>query len=448
MNKNDEIVISIDGYSSTGSGVGHYDGMAVFVPQTAVGDTVRIKILKVKKNYAYGKVEEIIIPSEDRKTPDCKVFRSCGGCVYRHITYKSECEIKQNKVYDAIKRIGGIDLSPNDIICAENICGYRNKAQYPVSQSGNAGFYAPHSHRIIESDDCRLQPEIFSRILKVITDWIKINNISVYNEQTHQGLVRHIYLRQASATNEIMVVIVINGDTLDHSDILIEKLKILLGDSLKSVQININKRDTNVILGEKCIVLYGDSYITDILCSVKIRISPLSFYQVNRAMAEKLYEKAAEYAMPKGKTVLDLYCGAGTIGLSMAKDAKEIIGVEIIPDAVEDARVNAQINEIHNTTFICGDAAHAAAELSRKKLTPDVVIVDPPRKGCDEALLHTIANNFCPERIVYISCDCATLARDAAILENEGYKLIEYTPVDMFPATSHVETVALFVKKL
>ncbi len=448
MNKNDEIVISIDGYSSTGSGVGHYDGMAVFVPQTAVGDTVKVKILKVKRTYAYGKVEEIITPSENRKTPDCKVFRSCGGCVYRHITYKSECEIKQNKVYDAIRRIGGIDIKPNEIICAENICGYRNKAQYPVSLSGNAGFYAPHSHRIIESDDCRLQPEVFSHILKVITDWIKENGISVYNEQTYHGLVRHIYLRQAAATNEIMVVIVINGDTLPHSDILIEKLKMLLCDNLKSVQININKRNTNVILGDTCVTLYGEKYITDILCGVKIRISPLSFYQVNRTMAEKLYKKAAEYAMPTGKTVLDLYCGAGTIGLSMAKDAKEIIGVEIIPDAVEDARVNAQINGISNATFICGDAAHAATELSLQKLTPDVVIVDPPRKGCDEALLHTISNDFSPERIVYISCDCATLARDAAILENEGYKLIEYTPVDMFPSTSHVETVALLCRNL
>ncbi len=447
MNKNDEIILEIDGYSSTGSGVGHLDGMAVFVPLAAKGDIIRAKVVKVKKTYAYARLEEILTPSINRKTPDCKVFKTCGGCVYRHITYSAECEIKQNKVYDAVKRIGGIDLLPKDIIYAENVCHYRNKAQYPVSLSGNAGFFAPHSHRIIENDNCLLQPEIFSNILKVVTDFIKQKNISVYNEELHRGLIRHIYIRKAFATDEIMVVLVINGDSIPHSDLLIDNLKELLGSNLKSVQINKNKRDTNVILGNECVVLFGDGYITDILCGVKIRISPLSFYQVNRTMAEKLYEKAAEYALPQGKIILDLYCGAGTIGLSMSRMAKRVIGVEIVPEAVADAKENAKINGIENCEFICGDAAFAAGQLSEKSLKPDTIIVDPPRKGCDEKLLNIIASNFSPERIVYISCDCSTFARDAAILSEFGYELTEYTPVDMFPNTAHIETVALLLRK-
>lgn len=447
MKKNDEIILQIDGYTSDGNGVGHIDGMAVFVPLSAKGDTVRAKILKVKKSYAYGKVMEILTASTDRINPDCPVFSRCGGCVYRHISYKSECRIKEEKVYNCIKRIGGIDMAPMPIICAQNENGYRNKAQYPLSQNGNVGFFGTHSHRVIESDTCLLQPKVFEDICRVITDFFKEKNISIYNEENHTGLVRHIYLRFGATTNEIMVVLVINGDTLPFYEKLVADLTNLLGENLKSVQLNINKRDTNVILGDKCITLFGDTYITDVLCGVKIRISPLSFYQVNRDMAEKLYKKAAEYADCTDKTVLDLYCGAGTIGLSMAKKAKKIIGVEIIPDAVKDAKINAQINNITNAEFICGDAALAAAELAHRGEKPDVVIVDPPRKGCEESLLNTIANDFTPERIVYVSCDSSTLARDIAVLSKLGYELQEYTPVDMFPRTSHVECAAKLIRK-
>lgn len=443
MKKNDEIILEIDGYASTGSGVGHFDGMAVFVPLTAKGDTVRVKILKVKKAYAYGKAVEIINAAIARANPDCEVFSRCGGCVYRHISYAAECEIKQDKVYNSIKRIGGIDMKPRGIIGAKNVYGYRNKAQYPISENGNVGFFGTHSHRVIENENCLLQPEIFANICTVITKWIKENNISIYNEKTHTGLVRHIYLRQAAKTSELMAVLVINGDTVPNPDVLVNRLKNLLGENLKSVQLNINKKDTNVILGDKCVLLFGDTYITDILCGVKVRISPLSFYQVNRDMAEVLYEKAAEYAETKGKTVLDLYCGAGTIGLSMAKTAKKIIGAEIIPDAVRDAKINAEINGINNAEFICADAAAAAKQLAERGEKPDVVIVDPPRKGCDEELLNTIANDFSPERIVYVSCDSSTLARDIAVLSKLGYKLAEYTPVDLFPRTAHVECAAL-----
>ncbi len=446
MNKNDEIILKIHGTSSDGYGVGRYDSMAVFVPLTTEGDTARVKILKVKKSYAYGKLTELLVPSDARKEPDCKVFSQCGGCVYRHINYEKECEIKSAKVENNIRRIGGYDLPPEPIIKTDRICRYRNKAQYPVSLSGNTGFYATHSHRIIENDDCMLQPEIFTRLCKTITEWIKTYNISVYHENTHKGLVRHIYLRIAEKTQEIMVVIIINGDTLDYSKELTDLCISVAGNSFKSLQININKKNTNVILGDKCKTVYGQDFITDILCDVKIRISPLSFYQVNRDMAERLYQKAAEYAECDNKTVLDLYCGAGTIGLSLANKAKKIIGVEIIPDAVKDAKINAQENGIENAEFICMDAAAAAKELARRRLEPDVVIVDPPRKGCSDELLKIIAHDFAPERLVYVSCDSATLARDCALLRDYGYILTEYTPVDMFPSTSHIETVALFVR--
>lgn len=442
MNKNDEIILNIDGVSADGFGVGRHENLAVFVPLTAPGDTAAVKIVKVKKNYCFGKLMNIVTPSESRTLPDCEVFSRCGGCVYRHISYAAECEIKEKKVYDNIKRIGGIDMPPQKIIAAPNRSRYRNKAQYPISQNGNAGFFAVHSHRIIENSDCLLQPEFFADICKVVTEWIKEKNISIYREETHSGLIRHLYIRYAAKTQEVMVVQVINGRTLPESDCLIGRLSALLGDRLKSVQININTEKTNVILGKKCITLYGQDYITDILCGVKVRISALSFYQVNRDMAERLYKKAAEYAQPKNKNILDLYCGAGTIGLSMATEAKSIIGVEIIPEAVRDAKINAEVCGINNARFICGDAAEAARQLAKENIHPDVVIVDPPRKGCDSELIKTIAEDFAPERVVYVSCDSATLARDIKLFSEHGYDLTEYTPVDMFPGTSHVECCA------
>lgn len=443
MQKNDEIILNITDMTSDGSGIGKYDGMAIFVPLTAIGDTARVKILKVKKTYAFGKLTEIIEPSPDRAENHCPSFSQCGGCVYRHISYAAECRIKTDKVYEAIKRIGGADMPPRPIICSENTEHYRNKAQYPIAADGAAGFFAFHSHRIVKCPDCALQPEIFSQITAACTEWIRDNSISVYNEEKHAGLLRHIYIRIAEKTGEIMVCAVINGKSLPCSNDFVSRIKSVCVEKIKSIGININTDKTNVILGEKCRVLYGEEYITDILCGVRVRLSPLSFYQVNRATAERLYKKAAEYAVPAGKTVLDLYCGAGTIGLSMAKEAKKIIGVEIVPQAVEDARFNAGLNGITNAEFICSDAAGAAAELAKKGIKPDVIIVDPPRKGCTAELIGTIAETFKPERVVYVSCDPATLARDIKMFAEKGYALNEYTPVDMFPRTSHVETVAL-----
>ena len=288
-----------------------------------------------------------------------------------------------------------------------------------------------------------MQPESFSLAVKAFEKFIKDTEASVYNEETGVGVIRHLYLRTAK-TGDIMAVVVINARFLKNADVLTEYMKNALGDSLKSLQLNINLKKNNVILGEECVLLYGEEYITDTLCSVEVRLSPLSFYQVNRDMAQKLYAKAAEYAQPDGKVILDLYCGAGTIGLSMAKRAEKIIGVEIVEQAVQNAKENARAAGLNNAEFICADAARSAAELKKRGLKPDAVIVDPPRKGCDEELIKTVALGFAPERIVYISCDPATLARDTARLRGCGYELVEYTPVDLFPRTPHIETAALF----
>lgn len=442
MLKNDEFILEITDVTTDGSGIGKLDGMAVFVPLTAVGDVVRVKALKVKKTYAFGKAVEIITPSKDRIENDCPYFNRCGGCVFRHISYDAELRLKTDKVREALKRIGGVDLPPQPIMFSGDL-RYRNKAQYPLSEDGKVGFYAFHSHRIIPCDDCLLQPEIFAKISEAVTEFVKEFNISIYNEEKHTGLLRHLYIRKGQITEEIMVTFVINGDSLPKYDIIIHRLKEICGEKLKSVVLNINKENTNVILGDKCKTLYGRDYITDILAGVKVRLSALSFYQVNNVMASRLYEKAAEYAKPEGKNIVDLYCGTGAIGLSMAKRAKSVIGVEIIPEAVKDAEFNAKENGIENARFICGDAKYAAEQLKKESIKPDTVIVDPPRKGCDSEVIKIIANDFCPQSVVYISCDPATLARDVKIFKDLGYGLLEYTPADLFPRTAHVETVAL-----
>lgn len=446
MNKNDIIELEITDITHEGSGVGKYDGMAVFVPNTAVGDKIKAHILKLNKNYAFAKCEEIITPSQHRIDLDCGAFVRCGGCSLRHIEYSAEAQLKQNRVTQTMRRIGGVTIDALPIIYSENPNRYRNKALYPVATDGEIGFYSRHSHRVVACSDCLLHPEIFATAGEVFTQFVKQHKISIYDEQANEGLLRHFYLREGRQTSEIMVGIVVCGNELPFADVLVKNLKSALGEKLKSVVLNINTQKTNVVLGDKNIVIFGREYIYDVLCGVKIRISPHSFYQVNHDMAQRLYEKAAEYAKPQGKNILDLYCGAGTIGLSMASKAKRVIGVEIVAAAVRDANTNAKENGISNASFICGDAAQAALQLKSENVKADVVIVDPPRKGCEEALLHTIANDFVPERLVYVSCDVATLARDTAILENSGYKLLEYTPVDLFPRTAHVETVALFVK--
>ena len=447
MNKNDIITLEITDISAEGSGIGRCEGLAVFVPQTAVGDRISARVLKVKKNYAFARMEELLTPSGSRIAEDCPAFNRCGGCALRHIDYRAECDIKYNRVLETMRRIGGVTLEPQTLVPSPRYERYRNKAQYPIAADGSVGFYAPRSHRIIPNNNCLLEPTEFSTVAEALKAWINQNNVSIYNEETHEGLLRHLYLRAAVVTGEIMVTLVINGGGIPNADFLVSALQSALGDRLKSVQLNINRKPTNVVLGDKNIVIFGSSTITDVLRGVKVRISPHSFYQVNHDAAELLYSIAEDYAAPDGKTVLDLYCGAGTIGLSMAHRAHEIIGVEIVPQAVEDARFNAEQNGISNARFICADAAAAAEELARTNITPDVVILDPPRKGCDEALLKIVAQDFAPQRLVYVSCDVATLARDTAILQDFGYSIEQYTPVDMFPKTTHVECVAYFTQQ-
>ena len=440
--KNQDIKLHIDAVSSQGSGVGRFNGQTVFVPGAAVGDELTAHIIKVKKTYAIGKIKEIITPSKDRTEVDCKYFSQCGGCVYRHIDYESEKRIKMNRVKDAFLRIAHIDIPVRDIVTS-NAGRYRNKAEYPVGRTQNSveiGFYANRSHRIIDAEDCLLQPAEFAEITKIIRKWIMENHVSVWNCETCEGFLRHIYIRKGFASGEIMVCLVAGGEDLPNKDLLISELSAVKG--VKSIALNINSRNTNVILGEKVKILWGSEKITDTLCGVKVELSPLSFYQVNHDGAELLYKKAAEYAALTGKeTVIDLYCGAGVIGLSMANKAKKVIGVEIIPEAVKDAEKNAERNGIKNCEFYCADAFAAVKMLRDKNIKPDVVLLDPPRKGCGSDVLECVAQ-MRPERIVYISCDVSTQSRDCAALKTLGYEATEVTPVDMFPRTKHVETVA------
>ncbi|HZJ75230.1 MAG TPA: 23S rRNA (uracil(1939)-C(5))-methyltransferase RlmD, partial [Clostridia bacterium] len=378
LKKNDEIVISIEDYTSEGGGIGRHNGLAVFIPETAVGDTVLCHIIKVKKNYAIGKLKEIITPSKDRQQNDCPAYPRCGGCSFRHITYEAELNYKQKRVEDAFLRIGGISLLPEKIIAAKDIYNYRNKAQYPVKLEGGEikiGFYSQRSHRIIDTTHCALHPDDFSKAVEIFREFLNNSPNTIYDEKTRKGLVRHLYLRKAFAANELMVCPVINGENLNNADILIEMLKKI--PSFKTLILNINKEDTNTVLGKECITLYGDGYITDELCSLKLRLSPLAFYQVNPRQTEVLYQKVKDLANCKPTdTVVDLYCGTGTIGLMLAKDIKQLIGVEIVPDAVKDAEENTKQNGIKNVRFLCGDAEKAAKTLENEGIRPNTIIID------------------------------------------------------------------------
>lgn len=447
IKKNDDIILKIEDMTNEGSSVGHYDGMAVFVRGAVTGDEIVSHIIKAKKNYAIGIVKEIITPSPYRIESDCPVSNKCGGCSFRNMTYDAELQYKQNRVADAVRRIGHINAPIKPIIGADTVDNYRNKAQYPVSIVNGeleAGFYAYKSHRIIPYSDCRLQQQEFKGLLDVIAEWVKNSNVTSYDEQTGRGLLRHIYIRRAPKTGETMVCLVINGRNIPNESELVNALT--QDESIKSICVNINRENTNVILGDKTKVIYGQKTITDILLGKKFVISPESFYQINHDQCEKLYSKAAEYAGLTGsETVVDLYCGVGTIGLSMADGAKQIFGIEIVPQAIENAKINAQQNGITNAEFFCGDAFDGAKELEKRGITPDVVILDPPRKGCQKELFDVI-EQMNPKRIVYVSCDSATLARDLAVLQTKGYRTVEVTPVDMFPRTPHVEAVAMIVR--
>lgn len=450
LKKNDDIELEITSLSSLGSGVGHFEKMAVFVEGAVTGDKIIAHIIKVKSSYAIGIIKKILKPSKHRIVTDCEVSDKCGGCSYRHIDYSHELSMKRRSVEDALQRIGGLDIRVDEILNTGKVCHYRNKGQYPISMDKEGrthiGFYAKKSHRIVDCLDCRLAPPEFQQILEVIKRFAAEFGISIYDEETKKGLLRHIYIRKAFKTEETMVCLVINGDSVPKADVLSERL-IAVNKNICSIVLNINKKNTNVILGDKCVTVYGKDYIEDVLCSLKFHISPLSFYQVNPEGTEILYGKAKEFADLDGsQTVLDLYCGAGTIGLSMADKAKKIIGVEIIPEAIENAKENARLNHIENTRFICDDAGGAAKTLLSECLKPDVVILDPPRKGCGADVIDAVVE-MSPDRIVYVSCDSATQARDCKIFAEKGYETVKAVAVDMFPRTVHCESVALLCRE-
>lgn len=447
MNKNDIITLEMTALTSEGSGIGKHEGMAVFVPKTAVGDIIEARIVKVLKSYAYGRIERIITPSPDRIENDCPVFGKCGGCVYRHINYQAELAAKDRVVRDAFERIGGLHPEFLPICGSELTERYRNKLQMPFAKSDGgeivSGFFSERSHRVIPVNDCKLQPEVFSEIVGFVKQKCGELRISVYNEQKHEGVLRHIYLRKGSSSGEICAVLVAKRKVPEFVKLASELMQKF--PEIKGVVLNINPDRTNVILGEREITLCGRADISDEMCGVGFDISPKSFYQVNTPQAEKLYAQAAEFAEPRGKTLLDLYCGIGTIGLSMAKDAARVIGAEIVPEAVENARKNARQSGFENAEFICADAAEAAGRLVENGLRPDVILLDPPRKGCGA---ETIAScvKMAPDRIVMISCNPATAARDCKLFSESGYSVEKVRAFDLFPRTRHTECIVKLTK--
>ena len=436
MNKNDIYEIEITGTTDEGDGVGRVEGMAVFVPYALVGETVRVIIIKVLKNYAVGKLMEVIKPRADRIKSECPYFYKCGGCRFWNVEYETELEFKRQKVEDCLKRIGGLDITVPPTLGAESIRGYRNKGQFPVSDSG-IGIYAQHSHRVIDIDGCIIQDSSNPDVIKCVRDWMAEYDIEPYNEETGKGCVRHIYTRTGESGK--MVCIVTNTEKLPFADELVAALREKV-KGLSGVLQNFNDKRTNVVLGKRYRTLWGSDYIIDSLGDCKFRISPQSFYQVNKKQTEVLYGKAREFAqLTGGEVVWDLYCGIGTIGQFMAKNAKKIVGIEVVPQAIENAKENARLNGIENAEYYCGTAEDLAPKLKGER--PDVIILDPPRKGCEESLLKTVAKAK-PKRIVYVSCKPSTLARDLKILEGLGYKTEKVSAVDLFPRTHHVESVA------
>lgn len=487
MIKNDVYEIEIVDIGNDGEGIGHVNdkqsgkSMAVFVKDTVVGDVARIGIVKVKKNYAYGRLIELIKPSSFRVEAVCPKAKQCGGCSLMHMSYEKQLDYKWNKVRNCLERIGGMK-NVSDIM--EPICGmdnpfyYRNKMQFPVGLDKNGkvvlGFYAGRTHSIIDMEACHIGHDVNNFLItylrKWLQDWQDKKHNFIYDEEKHKGLVRHILTRVGFVTGELMVCIVINGDKLPGDSVCVDQLMDALNKgvdeynefiensdanktgkikiTLKSVSININKEKTNKILGNVCKTLWGDSYITDYIGDLAFNISPLSFYQVNPVQTKILYDKAVEYAGLSGnETVWDMYCGIGTISLCLAKKAGQVYGVEIVPQAIEDAKQNARVNNLTNVEFFCGKSEEVVpAFYEERGIRPDVIVVDPPRKGCDKVLLDTIVK-MAPERLVYVSCDPATLARDIAILGESGFEVVRVGVVDQFGHSTHVETVVAMTRK-
>ena len=447
--KNQIVELYIDDIGNEGEGIGHIDGYALFLKDAVIGDKVRAKIIKTKKNYGFARVEEVIEASKDRVSPRCSKARQCGGCTLQHLAYEKQLEYKFNKVKNCLERIGGlenIEEKMEPILGMEEPFYYRNKAQFPVGydKEGNliTGFYAGRTHHIIDCTHCMIQHPVNEQILLKVLDYMKKNNVTAYDEKTHKGLVRHIVTRVGFKTGEIMVCLVVNGSkkNLRNLEMLVDSLTEVEG--MTSICVNINKEKTNRILGSKIEEVYGKPYIYDYIGNVKYQIGPLSFFQVNPTQTKVLYEKAMEYADLKGEeTVWDLYCGIGTISLFLAQKARQVYGVEIIKEAIDDAKRNAALNHMVNVEFFVGKAEEVVPEQYEKTgIHPDVIVVDPPRKGCDAMLLNTMLD-MAPKRIVYVSCDPATLARDLKMLCEERYTLEKVSVVDQFSHSVHVESV-------
>ena len=446
IKKNDCFTVSIEDMSEDGSGIGKLDGYIWFIKDAVKGDVVEAKAMKMKKSYGFARLMRVITPSPDRIEPACPVARQCGGCQLQAMSYESQLKFKENKVYNNLRRIGGFtDIPFLPIMGMDEPWRYRNKAQFPFGRNKNGeivtGFYAGRTHDIIPQEDCLLGVEENKKILESIKEYMIENHVAPYEEETHQGLIRHALIRKGFKTGELMVCVIINGKKLPHSEKLVEKL--CRFDGMTSISYSINTDKTNVILGKELVNLYGPGYITG---DVKYRISPLSFYQVNPVQTEKLYGTALEYAgLTGGEVVWDLYCGIGTISLFLAQKAKKVYGVEIVPQAIDDARENAKLNGLDNVEFFVGKAEEVLPEQYEKnKVYADVIVVDPPRKGCDEQCLNTIVT-MAPKRVVYVSCDSATLARDLKMLCEKGYEVEKVRCCDMFGWTTHVETVCLLV---
>lgn len=470
--KNQEVILKIDDLGNNGEGIGHVDGYALFVKEVLPGETIRAGIMKCKKNYGFARLLEVLEPSPDRVEPQCPAARPCGGCTLQHLSYNAQLRYKENKVKNCLTRIGGVDLTtvewlPILRMQEETPWHYRNKAQFPVREQldengklhAATGFYAGHSHRVIPMTDCAIQAPIMCEILEIVLAWMDNNNIPAYNEEHRTGLVRHIYIRTGYHTGQIMVCLVLNAPNKKKMGINEGKFTALVDnltkiDGMTSICLNFNPENTNVILGKKTSTLWGEDAIEDTIGGIRYRISPQSFYQVNPVQTEKLYRTALEFADIKpGETVWDLYCGIGTISLFIAKElggAGEVIGVEIVPEAIENAKENARRNNITNARFYAGAAEEVVPKLisadGSESAKADVVVVDPPRKGCDQTLLDTIVR-MSPKRIVYVSCDPATLARDVKVLAEKGYEVKKARTCDMFPMGGHVESIVLLSHK-
>ena len=472
MKKNDRFVLKIEDMGENGEGIGRLDGYIWFVKDAVIGDVIEAGVTKMKKQYGFARLIRVIEPSEYRTEERCPSARRCGGCQIQAVDYQEQLRLKEKKVYNNLKRIGGLSslLLPGGeetteqtkeeternavvmepIIGMENPWRYRNKAQFPFGRNkdGNivTGFYAGRTHDIVEQEDCLLGVEENREILSIIRNFMEEYKIEPYNEETHRGLVRHVLIRKGFQTGELMVCLVVNGRKLPGQQALTERLLEILG--MTSISLNVNQEKTNVILGKELINLWGEGHITDYIGTVQYRISPLSFYQVNPVQTERLYGTALEYAGLTGnETVWDLYCGIGTISLFLAQKAKQVYGVEIVPQAIDDARENARLNHMENVEFFVGKAEEVLPkQYERNQIYADVIVVDPPRKGCDEKCLETIVK-MSPKRVVYVSCNSSTLARDVKYLEERGYRTERVRCVDMFPHSGHVETVVLLGRK-